>query len=96
VSLPSIYHPTGRPNFSRVELGDGDLSVYFSYETPIAFNTRATGWVVRENEWGPTTGRHLNYVDDGSSTRVSGVEFRRLFEIATSNHVIDEEELVAA
>ena len=43
----------------------GDFRVWFSYSTPIAFaDGRRT--VCRENEWGPTTGRHLRAVDAGT------------------------------
>ena len=41
----------------------GDLDVYFSYKTPVAFRAPGFGLVVRENEWGPTTGKHLNAID---------------------------------
>lgn len=52
-----------------------DLEVYFSYKTPVAF--RAGGrLVVRQNDWGPTTGKHLNAIDDGAkASRISSVEF---------------------
>ncbi len=52
-------------NFSRVDL-PGDRSVWFSYKTQIAFQSAASGLVVRQNDWGPTTGRHLNAVDGGA------------------------------
>lgn len=57
----SIVHPTERPNFASVELGA--LTIWFSYNTPIAFHTPATRTVVRENDWGPTTGKHLGMVE---------------------------------
>ena len=41
------------------------IDVYFSYKTPVAFETIETGLVVRENDWGPTTGKHLNWIDGG-------------------------------
>lgn len=63
----SISHPTDRPNFSRVRVGDMDL--WFSYETCIAFHGPEGDLVVHENVWGPTTGKHLNYIDDGKNNR---------------------------
>lgn len=63
--LPTICHPTDRPNFCEVTVGD--LSVYFSYQTPIAFYTPKTGRVVRQNDWSTTTGKHLNHCDGGSA-----------------------------
>lgn len=57
----TIDHPTNRPNFTNVTIGDVDL--WFSYRTLIAFQTPETaGRIVRVNDWGPTTGKHLNQV----------------------------------
>ena len=50
-------------NFNCVEIGNLDL--YFSYETIVAFRAPDTGLVVSENIWSPTTGKHLNWLDDG-------------------------------
>ncbi len=60
-----IHHPTNKANFSIVTLGA--YSVAFSYSTPIGYNTNGYGiaWVVRVNDRGPTTGRHLNELDFG-------------------------------
>jgi len=68
----SVEHPTDRPNFYIVH-GSGQ-SVAFSYRTIIGVNNRnGSGWFVRVNEWGPTTGKHMNYLDDGrKSERVDG------------------------
>jgi hypothetical protein len=65
-----------KTNFTLVHFRD--LSIYFSYETPIAFHSDV-GSYVRENDWGPTTGKHLNYVDGGDKKkRVSGERFMEL------------------
>lgn len=61
----AISHPTDRPNFSRVDVGD--LTVWFSYRTPIGFHHPDTGTVTRVNDWGPTTGRHLAEIDGGGT-----------------------------
>ncbi len=56
----------------------GDLDVYFSYKTPVAFRHPMTGLIVRSNEWGPTTGKHLNAIDGGNGAkakRINGTEF---------------------
>lgn len=59
----------------------GTVKVYFSYKTPVAFSTNGN-LVVRENEWGPTTGKHLNWIDGGDkeskAERVSGAEFEEM------------------
>ena len=69
-------------NFVAVEFGD--KTVWFSYETPIAFYTPKTGDVIRQNEWSTTTGKHLNSIDGGTkeakARRVSSDEFNRALE----------------
>ena len=70
-----IDHPTNRPNFSIVRLGT--LGIAFSYQTPIGY-TADDGftWIVRVNDWGPTTGKHLNELDFGrKDERIPGDQF---------------------
>ena len=43
----------------------GNFDYYFSYETLVAFRHPRVGMVVHTNDWGPTTGKHLNWIDDG-------------------------------
>lgn len=50
-------------NFNKVTLGD-IITLWFSYETIVAFRTAETGFCVTENIWGNTTGKHLNWVSD--------------------------------
>ena len=68
-----------RNNFVAVVI-DG-VMVWFSYQTPIAVE-RDGKLIIRKNEWGTTTGKHLNAIDGGSrqarKTRVSSEEFVRL------------------
>ena len=83
MNLPSFenYMDNQRDNALKFYL-DG-MSVWFSYKTPVAFYHATTGKVVRKNDWGPTTGKHLNAIDGGLKVqRVSGEEFeRRLAEV---------------
>lgn len=53
----------------------GDLELYFSYQTLVAFRSPATGLKIRENEWGSTTGAHLNAIDNGEGERMNGRDF---------------------
>ena len=74
---PTIDHPTDRPNFSIVSTDEADYA--FSYRTCIGFNRwDGKGWIVRRNEWGPTTGKHLNWLDGDKSRRVDGATFTQL------------------
>jgi len=64
----------------------GQKEIYFSYQTPVAFYTPGTGLVVRENSWGPTTGKHLNAIDSGrKNERISGAEFEQRLAEAFPN-----------
>jgi hypothetical protein len=59
----------------------GDVTVYFSYETPVAFEAPGHGLVVRVNDWGPTSGKHLNWIDGGDhKNRLPGSEFEPLLK----------------
>lgn len=42
----------------------GDI-FYFSYDTLVGFETQGQRHVIK-NYWGPTTGKHLNWIDGGS------------------------------
>ena len=44
---------------------DKNNTYYFSYDTLVAVRT-SKGLFVRENIWGTTTGKHLNWIDGGS------------------------------
>ena len=67
METPSISHPTDRPNFTVVTTGS--RTYWFSYRTCVGFLDSDTvrGIVVRRNEWGPTTGKHLNEIDGGDT-----------------------------
>lgn len=58
-----------------------NVDVYFSYKTPVAFRAPEIGMVIRENCWGNTTGKHLNWINSDKSVRVSGAEFEKLYAI---------------
>lgn len=60
-----------------------NLSVWFSYCTPVAFQQLGKPKVVRQNDWGPTTGKHLNWIDGGDkASRVPGERFEALLSKA--------------
>ena len=62
---------------------------YFSYKTLVAFEHRSTGLVIRENIWGTTTGKHLNWIDDDKSKRVNTEIFFDKLDELKSNLVIN-------
>lgn len=58
----------------------GPLTAWFSYETMVAFQFEGHKRVVIKNYWGPTTGKHLNWIDNGDkSSRVDQDTFNRLY-----------------
>lgn len=57
----------------------GTTKVWFSYETPVAFQVLGHDVVCHQNDWGRTTGKHLNQIAD-KSVRVSSEEFYHLWE----------------
>ncbi len=72
----SLWNYSGR-NTESYAVRVGSLTLYFSYQTVVAFRYNGK-LVVRENDWGQTTGRHLNEIDGGDkSGRVSGEEFEK-------------------
>jgi len=56
-----------------VELGD--VTLYFSYETVVAFDAPGFGITVSENDWGPTTGKHLNAIMAQKDIRLPRKQF---------------------
>jgi hypothetical protein len=72
----------------------GRLSLWFSYETLVAFQVDGFPRVVRENVWGPTTGKHLNAIDGGDhSGRVCAEEFTRLYNATVGRLFARESEV---
>lgn len=43
-----------------LEVDIGDLRLWFSYHTVVAFHAPGQHRMVRQNDWGTTTGKHLN------------------------------------
>lgn len=69
----SINHPTDRPNFTIVYVGS--LTLGFSYSTIVGYQEGWGDWVVTVNYWGPTTGKHLNYLNEDKEARVEDALF---------------------
>ena len=57
---------------------------YFSYRTLVAVYVPGEGLTVHRNDWGPTTGKHLNWIDGGlpeaKRARLSPDDFRAYIE----------------
>ena len=65
-------------NFHELEIKD--ITLWFSYKTVVGFRAPKTGFVCIENYWGPTTGKHLNYIQPDKKKRVSSDKFNEMLE----------------
>lgn len=70
-SLEKIYGTRGCYG-NMVSIGNIDL--FFSYKTVVAFRTLEDGLICCENVWGSTSGGHLNKIAD-KEDRLSRSEF---------------------
>ena len=68
-----LYYPNRNTKQITVEIGDLDL--YFSYNTIVAFRSPFSGFVISENIWSMTTGRHLNEIDPDKTKRINNTKF---------------------
>ena len=69
-------YASGNYGVNAIRVDIGNITFYFSYQTCVAIHTYEHGLNVHENVWGPTTGKHLNWIDDGDKkSRLSSIEF---------------------
>ncbi|MCD6492419.1 MAG: hypothetical protein J7K36_01235 [Archaeoglobaceae archaeon] len=64
----------GTPNRNIVKIGD--LAIYFSYETPVAFSKSGLLFA-SENIWSKTTGSFLNLIQPDKLKRLPHKEFQQ-------------------
>lgn len=84
VNLPNVssYGQYTSDNYgvNTLLVSVGPLDIYFSYKTPVAYRVNGS-LCVRQNDWGPTTGKHLTWIDGGSkaskAARLPGADFER-------------------
>lgn len=69
--LHAYYRPE---NSNMVTIGE--LDIYFSYSTPVAFRY-AGGLEISENIWSKTTGKHLNAINPDKDARIPNEEFKK-------------------
>ena len=65
----------------------GSLSLWFSYDTVIAFQDGFKPIQVSENCWQQTTGKHLNAIDNGDKkSRLGRAVFEHNLEAVLAKH----------
>jgi hypothetical protein len=81
----TYFNYTGR-NTESHGVNINGIKLYFSYKTLVAFYYKGELFV-RKNEWGTTTGRHLNDIDGGNKKeRLSEEEFDKAIEKYLKKH----------
>ena len=55
---------------SSTEVKIGPLTIWYSYSTPVAFQIDGQPLRIARNNWGPTTGKHLNAIDRDHGKRI--------------------------
>ena len=66
-----------RRNTKQIDVSVGNLTLNFSYNTVIAFNSPFSGFVISQNIWSVTTGRHLNEISPDKNIRIPNEEFNQ-------------------
>lgn len=66
----------------------GEIDVYFSYQTPVAFSSPKTGLVCRKNDWSTTTSKHLNAIEPDKKKRIDGAVFEKALAKLTACYVL--------
>ena len=81
---PKVNHYSTGCNAVMVEIGR--LTLYFSYQTVVAFKSEDK-LVVSENVWGKTTARHINSIDGGNKAhRLDRASFKAALEKLLAFH----------
>jgi hypothetical protein len=84
MNLPKIgnygQYSSGNYGAHSLVVEVGPVTVWFSYRTPIAFQVDGHSQVVHRNDWSTTTGKHLNWIDNGNKKgRVDAETFEKLW-----------------
>lgn len=74
------YCPNTTTTSNAIVVGIGELDLFFSYETLVAFSLPGVGRIVHENIWSATTGKHLNAIDKKRGDRVGAEKFNALLQ----------------
>jgi hypothetical protein len=66
-----------------------ECTIEYSYQEPIAFKFTRMPWVVHKNQWGTTTGRHINAIEADKRKHVSREAFKAIWKDATEGILKD-------
>lgn len=68
---------------NTIAIDVGHVTFYFSYDTIVAFLEPGVGLTISVNRWGPTTGKHLNWISE-HTLRTSRSEFDKKLDALLS------------
>lgn len=78
-------YSSGNYGAHTIAVSVGRLTLFFSYNTVVAFKD-GFNFVISENVWSRTTGKHLNWIDDDKSQRIPHFEFEKKLEEVLKRH----------
>lgn len=67
------------------------IELWYSYETIIAYRDFQDGLVVSKNDWGLTTGKHLNWINSDKERRLPYDKFYPKLQAALARHIVQGE-----
>lgn len=89
--LPTISsygdYSSGNYGMNALQVSMDGLTLFYSYQTIVAYRDAQDGLTICENIWGTTTGKHLNWIHPDHSRRVSYNEFREKLADAIERHI---------
>lgn len=93
MDLPKIssYGQYSSENYgvNSLEVKFDTFTLYYSYDTIIAFKDYEDGLVVRKNDWSTTTGKHLNWLDGGDKkSRLDSTQFNEKLQAFLERHIV--------
>ena len=63
------------------------VTLYYSYDFIVAFDSLETGLVIQENIWSQTTGKHLDSINPNREIRINQQEFlKKQNQVFKKNH----------
>ena len=87
-NIVKIEYPSRNTKLMKIKIGT--LTLWFSYETIIAFDSWKTGFWISKNYWGTTTGRHLNEIHPDKNKRVTDTTFQEKLKLTLELHNLYE------
>lgn len=57
------------------------FTLFYSYDTIVAYKDIDDGFVCSENVWGNTTGKHLNWLEPNKRNRVPNKDFELILQM---------------